>query len=92
MSKNSTLKQITQMLEQVAAMIPNAEERARMTNDKIVSSLKKIGIATREEVEALEERVAQLESELAELRSAAAATSSERTVRSGSKASTTSAN
>jgi BMFP domain-containing protein YqiC len=67
------LNTVTQMLEQVAAMIPNAEERARLTNEKIVSSLKKIGIATREEMETLEARVAQLETELAELRAAKAA-------------------
>jgi polyhydroxyalkanoate synthesis regulator phasin len=80
MTKNSTMKNITQMLEQIASMIPNAEERARMTNEKIVGSLKKIGIATREEVEALEERVEALERELEELRSAKAA-GSERAAR-----------
>lgn len=66
MTKTFSVKNVTEMLEQVAAMIPNAEERARMTNEKIVSSLKKIGIATREEVETLEARVAALEGELNE--------------------------
>ena len=67
------LNTVTQMLEQVAAMIPNAEERARLTNEKIVNSLKKIGIATREEMETLEARVAQLETELTDLRATKAA-------------------
>ncbi len=45
--------------------IPNSEERRKMTNDKIVASLKKIGLATQEQVETLEARIAQLESKLA---------------------------
>ncbi len=41
--------------------IPSAEERKKLTNDKIVSSLKKLGIATQSEVEELKARIATLE-------------------------------
>lgn len=48
--------------------IPGASDRKRMTNDKIVASLKKMGIATHEEVIELRKRVDQLEEELALLK------------------------
>ncbi len=41
--------------------LPSAEERKKLTNDKIVSSLKKLGIATQSEVEELKARIATLE-------------------------------
>lgn len=45
--------------------IPNAEERKRLTNDKILSSLKKLGVATQVEVDELNSRIAGLEAKLA---------------------------
>ncbi len=44
--------------------IPSARERKKMTNDKILSSLKKLGVATQSELEALQSKVAALETEL----------------------------
>lgn len=41
--------------------IPNAAERKRLTNQRILSSLQKIGVATHEEVEVLEAKIARLE-------------------------------
>jgi len=44
--------------------IPNAAERRRLTNHRILNSLKKLGVATQDEVEALEQKVQKLESAL----------------------------
>lgn len=44
--------------------IPSAEERSRMTNDKILSSLRKLGVATQAEVDELKGRIEALETRL----------------------------
>jgi len=44
--------------------IPNGADRMKMTNDKILSSLKKLGLATREEVQTLEAKIEKLEHDL----------------------------
>jgi hypothetical protein len=44
--------------------IPTSAERRRLTNDRILNSLKKLGVATRSEVDTLEERIQKLESAL----------------------------
>jgi len=41
--------------------IPGPAERKRLTNEKILSSLKKIGVATHSEIAALQEKLRQLE-------------------------------
>jgi polyhydroxyalkanoate synthesis regulator phasin len=45
--------------------LPDPEETFHIANEKLVASLKKLGLATREEVESLEARVAKLEEQLA---------------------------
>lgn len=66
--------------------IPEAEVRKRLSNDKILTSLKKIGVATRSEVNNLESRLEALESQLRELSAAPAtkASSSSKTKKSAS--------
>ncbi len=54
-------------LAKARTMIPDAQTRKRMTNDRILASLKKLGVVTRSEVETLEARIAKLESDLAAL-------------------------
>lgn len=44
--------------------IPSAAERKRLTNDRILSSLRKLGVATQSEVEALEQKLHKIESSL----------------------------
>jgi hypothetical protein len=44
--------------------IPNSTERKRMTNERILAGLKKIGVATQEEVNALKVKVQRLEATL----------------------------
>jgi hypothetical protein len=43
---------------------PTADERRRLTNDRILSSLKKLGVATQSEVQALELKLQRIESNL----------------------------
>jgi len=45
--------------------LPNTDERIRATNDKILSSLRKLGVATQTEVDELKARVEDLEAQLA---------------------------
>ncbi len=45
---------------------PSAELRSALTNEKILQSLQKIGVATKNEVEDLKARVAELEARLAQ--------------------------
>jgi polyhydroxyalkanoate synthesis regulator phasin len=56
----------------------SASERKRMTNEKILTSLKKLGVATQDEVGELKRRIEELESALA------AKSSSSRAVRAES--------
>lgn len=51
---------------------PIPVSRKRLTNDKIIASLKSLGMATRTEVEQLERKVEALENELAALQAALA--------------------
>lgn len=51
-------------LSKVVSMLPSKDDTKRITNEKIVSSLKKMGLATRSEVEELERKVEDLASEL----------------------------
>lgn len=44
--------------------MPNAKERKRLTNDRILHSLKKLGVATHSEIAALEKKIQSLEMEL----------------------------
>jgi len=44
--------------------IPSAAERRRLTNDKILSGLRKLGVATQSEVNELSEKVHSLETAL----------------------------
>ncbi len=47
---------------------PSASDRQKMTNAKILASLKKLGVATQGDLEGLQARVHQLEAELHHLR------------------------
>jgi polyhydroxyalkanoate synthesis regulator phasin len=47
--------------------IPARETRKKLTNDKILASLRKLGVATQSEVDALKQRVKTLESALSKL-------------------------
>jgi len=42
--------------------IPNAKERRRFTHDRLLSGLRKLGVATQAEVNALSEKIQELES------------------------------
>jgi small-conductance mechanosensitive channel len=44
--------------------LPSKDQAQKMTNDKIVASLRKLGLATRSEVRDLEKKVEELASEL----------------------------
>jgi len=44
--------------------LPRGADRKKLTNAKILSSLKKLGVATQEEVLALRDRIEQLEGQL----------------------------
>lgn len=46
------------------SMMPSPEETLKMTNEKIVSTLRKMGFATRDDVRQLERKVDELASEL----------------------------
>jgi BMFP domain-containing protein YqiC len=48
-----------------ASILPSSDDAKKMTNDKILSSLKKLGVPTQAEVSALRARVEKLEAELA---------------------------
>ena len=41
--------------------IPGAKERRRLTNDRILSGLRKLGVATQSEVDALRDKIQELE-------------------------------
>ncbi len=45
--------------------IPNSAERRRLTNDRILNSLKKLGVATLNDLHELEQKIQKLESTLA---------------------------
>lgn len=47
--------------------MPETEVRKRLSNEKILASLKKVGVATQAEVDSLETRLASLENQLREL-------------------------
>ena len=49
--------------------IPNAEERKRLTNERIMASLKKVGVAPQSEVDDLRAKVEKLESSQGKSRS-----------------------
>ena len=54
--------------------LPSAEDRKRLTNERILASLKKMGVATQEEVETLRAEVQSLRAEVATLRGNGAST------------------
>jgi BMFP domain-containing protein YqiC len=58
--------------------LPGAEERRKLTNERILTSLTKLGLATREEVETLEARIAALEAKLSALQPAKTETKAEK--------------
>ncbi|MGE4232223.1 MAG: hypothetical protein AB7F43_02740 [Bacteriovoracia bacterium] len=51
-------------ISKVISILPSPDDTKKMTNEKIVSSLRKLGLATRSEVEELEKKVENLASEL----------------------------
>lgn len=59
--------------------IPPYEERKRKANDKIKEGMRFVGLATREELAALEARVAALESQLQSQKTEQAASTAEST-------------
>jgi len=65
-SKQQVTRAIDQAISKARSFIriPNAAERKRLTNDRILSSLRRLGVATQAEVEALQSQVQKLEGEL----------------------------
>jgi len=51
-------------LAKALAMLPTKDEAKRITNEKIVASLRKMGLATRGEVRELEKKIEDLASEI----------------------------
>lgn len=60
-----TLEKETLAKAKTFIKIPIPENRKSLTNEKILSSLKKIGLATQDEVDQLRLRIERLEAELA---------------------------
>lgn len=63
----------------IPEVLKDSEERKRLTNEKILSSLEAVGLATRTEVEALEKRIEQLESDIGNLKVSLMAEQDQRT-------------
>lgn len=59
-----------QVIAQLAGL--NIADRKKLTNDKILASLKKMGVATQSDIEALNARISSLEAQLAGAASAGA--------------------
>lgn len=55
---------VSQALQAVESLKNLDGDRKRLTNEKVVAGLKKLGLATQEDLSALEARVAKLEAEL----------------------------
>lgn len=55
---------IAQGIAQAVDTVKTLDEKKAFTNEKLVAGLKKLGFATREEVESLEARIEKLEGEL----------------------------
>jgi polyhydroxyalkanoate synthesis regulator phasin len=47
-----------------ASAIPTSDDAKKLTNDKIISSLRKLGVPTQSEVDALRARIEKLEAQL----------------------------
>lgn len=60
-------KESLKMVETFASQIPALKTGKEATNQKILASLKSLGLVSREELEALEDRVKSLEDELKKL-------------------------
>lgn len=60
----------TEVTESVSKLLFDSKERKRLTNEKIVSSLKDLGMVTQSDLTELKDRITKLEAELTQKKEA----------------------